>query len=122
MSGYARWNGVNSPLMHRAPGSFADRIAFTPGIWEFIANEDDYKWYDWKSKREPNWEAKRRLASSDVSRKGMEQHQPIVDMNDPSHEQIAKRTELTEALEKAQKELNEFNKAEMMKGRKRGGK
>lgn len=109
--GYVKWQDDPDPrtmLPHR-PGGSKNTYTFPKGEWVWVEDETDWKFYDWKEKRDPCWKAKRRLGKGDgKSFEDKRKARPTVDKNDPYFEDANKLKEVVANYIEAEEQVRRY--------------
>lgn len=114
MSGYVEYNGLRSPLKNK-PRASENEYVFTPGVFLFIEDKADYKFYEWKASKseikpsgKKTWVAKKRLGKDDVSRDQQVRGRDLVDKTDPNFDAAQIRKDAQEKIDAADEVVRRY--------------
>lgn len=111
--GYVKWDdpsGRRGSKDNMTPPGSKNSYTFLRGKWVWIEDEDDWKYYDWKEKKNPEWSAKRRLAKGDMadSFDEMKKNRPTMDEEDPQWDNAQKHKEVYEEYKQARERMRKY--------------
>jgi len=109
--GYVKWDDEESDrtILSNKPRGSKVTYTFPKGEWIRVEDEVDWKFYEWKEKRDPAWMSKRRLSAKDgISFEQKNDERPTVDKLDPYFKDDKRRKEVYEDYMKKKEEMRKY--------------